>query len=148
MTCSFNNRELTAPGGTLLETDFWVLEHSADIQLPGLLILKTRRHLENVSRLSREEAMELGPLIKRAASACQKATGADRIYVLSFGETVRHVHFWLLPRTSAIRESLGYGPSALSSILQYYRQKPADESHSPRVRGAIRRIRSHLGTES
>jgi diadenosine tetraphosphate (Ap4A) HIT family hydrolase len=63
------------------------------------LIVKPHRHVESVAELKAAEAVALGPLLRRLVGAVERALGADRVYVCSFGETVRHVHFHVVPRT-------------------------------------------------
>jgi len=66
------------------------------------LIVKTRRHCESLSKLTREEADSLGPVLRSATDVLERVIVADRIYAVSFNERLRHVHFLLLPRTAAM----------------------------------------------
>jgi diadenosine tetraphosphate (Ap4A) HIT family hydrolase len=62
------------------------------------LILIPRRHVEHLAELSEDEAAGLGPLVVRTSAAIVRALGAERVYACSFGELVRHVHWYLIPR--------------------------------------------------
>jgi diadenosine tetraphosphate (Ap4A) HIT family hydrolase len=95
--------EITAPGGVILDDGRWFISHhTGPFTDPGELILKTRRHCESLSELTREEAQALGLLLRSAALALEQVTGAERIYAVSFNERIRHVHFLLLPRTRSM----------------------------------------------
>ncbi len=42
----------------------------------------------------------MGEILARAAKAIEEAAGAERVYVLSFCEVDRRLHFHLFPRTA------------------------------------------------
>ena len=92
--------DISAPGGVILDDGRWLVSHhTGPFTDPGELIIKTRRHCESLSELTRDEAEALGPLLRSATRALEQVTAAERIYAVSFNERVRHVHFLLLPRT-------------------------------------------------
>jgi diadenosine tetraphosphate (Ap4A) HIT family hydrolase len=92
-----------APGGIIFDNGLWfVSHHTGQFTDPGELILKSRRHCESLSELTREEADALGPVLRSAVRAIERVILAQRIYAVSFNERVRHLHFLLLPRTAAM----------------------------------------------
>jgi diadenosine tetraphosphate (Ap4A) HIT family hydrolase len=92
--------ETSAPGGVVFDDGNWfVSHHTGPYTDPGELIVKTRRHHESLAELSREEGQALGPVLRSAVRAMERVVVAERIYVVSFNERLRHVHFLLLPRT-------------------------------------------------
>jgi diadenosine tetraphosphate (Ap4A) HIT family hydrolase len=101
--CAEMANEISAPGGIILDTGLWfVSHHTGPFTDPGELIIKTRRHCESLAELTREEGESLGPLLRSAVQAMERVIVAERIYVMSFNERLRHVHFLLLPRTRAM----------------------------------------------
>jgi diadenosine tetraphosphate (Ap4A) HIT family hydrolase len=92
--------DVTAPGGVIFDDGRWLVSHhTGSFTDPGELIIKTRRHCESLSELTREEAEALGPVLHSATRALEQVTAAERIYAVSFNERIRHLHFLLLPRT-------------------------------------------------
>lgn len=90
---------IVPPGGIILDDGVWVLSHSiSPVLLRGWLILEPKRHVEHLGELSEAEATALGPLIGRVSSALMRALQAEKVYACSFGELVRHVHWYLIPR--------------------------------------------------
>lgn len=91
------------PGGTIFDDGRWVVTHHpkpyAD---PGELIVKSRRHCESLGELTPDEAAALGPVLRAAVHAIETVVRPERVYAACFGERVRHVHFYLLPRTRAM----------------------------------------------
>ena len=55
-----------------------------------------------MSGLTAEEAASLGPVLRAAVTAIERVVRPDRVYVASYGERVRHVHYFLLPRTGSL----------------------------------------------
>ena len=99
LACDATAGRLQPPGGTIVEESGWLLEHAlSPVPLRGWLILKPRRHVEHLAELEEGEAAALGPLISKVSAAMMSALGAERIYVASFGEIVRHVHIYFVPR--------------------------------------------------
>jgi diadenosine tetraphosphate (Ap4A) HIT family hydrolase len=84
--------------------DAWweVAHHTGAYTDPGELIVKVRRHVESISRLTPEEAASIGPILRAAVAAIERVVRPERVYVASYNERVRHVHFFLLPRTSSL----------------------------------------------
>lgn len=61
-----------------------------------------RRHAESIGTLTASEAESLGPLLRAGVSGIERVVAPERVYTASYNEKVRHVHFYLLPRTSAL----------------------------------------------
>jgi len=94
---------IAAPGGVVFENEWWrVAHHTGAWTDPGELIVKARRHCESLSELTPAEAASLGPVLRAAVTAVERVVQPERVYVASWGERVRHVHFFLLPRTRSL----------------------------------------------
>jgi diadenosine tetraphosphate (Ap4A) HIT family hydrolase len=94
---------ITAPGGVIYDDGLWtVAHHTGPYTDPGELIVKLRRHCESLSGLTEPEAAALGWVLRSAVGAVERVVQPERVYVASYGERVRHVHFFLLPRTTAL----------------------------------------------
>ena len=94
---------IPAPGGVVFQNDWWaVAHHTGPWTDPGELIVKARRHVESLAALTTDEAATLGPVLRAAVAAVERVVRPERVYVASYGERVRHVHFFLLPRTAGL----------------------------------------------
>ena len=94
---------VTAPGGVVYRDEWWeVAHHTGPWSDPGELMVKARRHVESLAALTAAEASALGPVLRAAVAAVERVVRPERLYVASYGERVRHVHFFLLPRTSSL----------------------------------------------
>jgi diadenosine tetraphosphate (Ap4A) HIT family hydrolase len=94
---------ITAPGGPIHDDGLWLVSHHTGPHTdPGELIIQLRRHCESLADLTAGEAAALGPILRAGVAAIERAVRPERTYVASYNERVRHVHFFLLPRTRAL----------------------------------------------
>ena len=94
---------VTAPGGPIYDDGLWLVSHHTGPETdPGELIVQARRHCESLGELTAAEAAALGPVLRAAVGAIERVVRPERTYVATYGERVRHVHFFLLPRTRAL----------------------------------------------
>jgi diadenosine tetraphosphate (Ap4A) HIT family hydrolase len=93
----------SAPGGPIYDDGLWLVSHHLGPYTdPGELIVKLHRHAEALGDLTAAEAASLGPILRAAAGAVDRAIRPERVYVAAFSERVRHVHFYVLPRTASM----------------------------------------------
>lgn len=121
ISCSYTTGKDQSVGGQIYATQHWIVEHAFGMSLPGFLILKTKRHIEEADELHPAEAREMGMVLQKVTSAIRFVTGAQKVYILKFGEGVRHLHFWVFPRTAAVRRQIGIGPKAVALISKQYK---------------------------
>jgi diadenosine tetraphosphate (Ap4A) HIT family hydrolase len=95
------------PGGVIYQDDFW---HVDSVVPPviwrGFLIVKLKRHCEHLAELTPEESAALGPVLRGTCAAVTEALQPAKVYVCSFGDGVKHVHFWVLPRPRKMRPGM------------------------------------------
>jgi diadenosine tetraphosphate (Ap4A) HIT family hydrolase len=84
----------------IVKNDLFTLEKSSECAVPGYLVLRLKGGETSLAELAPETARALGEMLARAAKAIEAAVGAERVYVLSFCEVDRRLHFHLFPRTA------------------------------------------------
>jgi len=77
--------------------ELWRLTTASVSEVAGFSYLEPRRHVPDITQLTGEEAATFGEAIARTSRAIKNATGADRVYVYIFGESVDHLHVHLAP---------------------------------------------------
>ena len=98
--CDVVAGRVTPPGGPIYDDGLWlVTHHTGPFTDPGELIVQVRRHCESLSALTAAEAATLGSVLRASVTAIERVVRPERTYVATYGERVRHVHFFLLPRT-------------------------------------------------
>ncbi|MEV0322380.1 hypothetical protein ACIBKX_28310 [Streptomyces sp. NPDC050658] len=135
------------PGGTLLRTAHWTVEHCVGPLGVGTLIVKPLRHLTGVHELEGGEAVELGPLLEKVTSALRAVFGRDceQVYVCLWSHAGRvpgHIHFVVQPALTRDIERYGdvYGPVLQMAMLEdrVAPEPSAVEEFCGRVRGVLR----------
>jgi len=87
------------PGDTwVLSEDRWFAGVLPGYEAPGWVVCGMRRHGEGPDSMNPVEAAEFGVVVQRVSAAIREATGAERIYLIAFGEHFPHLHFMLVPR--------------------------------------------------
>lgn len=96
---------------TIWENEHWVLRHAAaPAGVAGWLTLYSRRHVRGIVDFTDEEALALGPTLRRIHGALEAASGAPRIYSAAMGESVPHFHIHAVPREADPNPSaVGWG---------------------------------------
>jgi hemoglobin len=116
IACDLTHGRRTLPGGVIVESSRWRVEHCVGPLGVGTLLVKPLRHVESVGLLSSEEAEELGPLLTRASDVVSRLCRPEQVYVCLWSHADRqagHVHFVVQPATSrTISEHGGaHGPA-------------------------------------
>lgn len=99
--CQIQQDLAPAIGGAIYEDELVYATHYAYNKLPmylGYLTVQTRRHAPTFADLTDCEARAIGLLITRLSRALKECVGAERCYVVFFGEVVPHLHILLTAR--------------------------------------------------
>ena len=132
----------------ILRSPLSVLSHMPGIDLPGYLLLAPARHVEDAGGLDREEQGEMALLQSRAVREILTLPEVRKVYVLSFGEAVPHLHYHLFPRTEAMGrdpELLAHGAPDGPKIFERYRERLAVPGLPYRVHALVLRLRTVFG---
>lgn len=91
-----------SPGPFIYEGNYWVVDHAYPTSLKGWLVIVTRRHVEALHDLTREEFQELADIQYRLAKALGSSSAIEKEYMMCFGEAESfhhiHIHFVARPR--------------------------------------------------
>jgi ATP adenylyltransferase len=107
MSCDILAGKRTPPGGVIYEDDYWHVDSVVSPVLwRGFLIVKLKRHCEHLAELTPPEAAALGPVVRTACRALSQVLKPAKVYVCSFGDGVKHIHLWVLPRPPEMRPGM------------------------------------------
>ncbi len=99
--CQIQQGLVPVTGGPVYEDELVYASHYSHDGEPvylGYLIAQTRRHVPTFAELTDAEAQAIGLLVTRLGRALKSSTGAERTYVVFFGEVVPHLHVLLTAR--------------------------------------------------
>ena len=107
LSCDILAGRTPEPGGVIYEDEYWhVGSMIRPVFWPGFVIVKLKRHCEHLSELTPEEAAALGLVLRVTCSAVESVLEPAKVYVCSFGDGVKHIHFWILPRPPGMRPGM------------------------------------------
>ena len=92
-------------GGWVLQDQNWSVGIPHGMEVPGWLTAQIRRHAVGTSALNESEQASLGPLLAKLTTAISEATGAAKVYAVTFGEAFPHWHVLLMARGSEVPEA-------------------------------------------
>jgi diadenosine tetraphosphate (Ap4A) HIT family hydrolase len=99
--CGICELRTTTPAESVVYSDdLWTVMLILDV--PGWLMVAANRHSDDwLWGMSVQEALTLGPLIRRINGAARAEAAAERVHLLGFGEKMQHLHFMLLGRAES-----------------------------------------------
>jgi diadenosine tetraphosphate (Ap4A) HIT family hydrolase len=109
----------------------WRVEHTVGPLGVGTLIVKPLRHVVYVADLTAEEAAELGPVLRTAASVVTELLQPEQVYVCLWshageGGGPGHIHFVIQPVSRALMDRhAAKGPSL--QVAMFQAGEPLDE---------------------
>ena len=115
--CEIVSGSINTPGGIIYEDEYWIVTHSIasnGAPLKGMLILQPKRHCTHLADLKTEEVVNLGLILRNTCKAIDAVFHPIKAYACSFGETVKHVHFMIIPRM----DGMPIGAELLKQILE------------------------------
>lgn len=99
--CDIQQGRESIADGPIYEDELVYAHHAQFGEAPfylGQLVIETKRHTPGFADLTPAEAQAVGLLISRLSSALKVCTGAERVYVVFYGEVTPHLHVYLTAR--------------------------------------------------
>lgn len=147
IACELAGGQRHLPGGRIFRTGHWLVEHCVGPLGPGTLIVKPERHVTSVADLSDDEALELGPLLRRASAVAGQLVKAEQVYNCLWshaGGVSVHIHYVVQPVTSAqMAEFEGHGPRL--QLAMFSRNEAPSESEINRIAERARQMFASTG---
>lgn len=100
-TClSLRNERRISPGPIIYEGKHWVVDHAYPTTHLGWLVILSKRHIEALHELSREEFQELAEIEYKVVQVMHMDRRVEKEYLMCFaeGEGFHHVHFHVVPK--------------------------------------------------
>lgn len=138
--CAFAIGEETPPGGVLVRTDSWMVNHCVGSLGVGTLVIAPTRHVTRVSALTEPEVEELGRLIRRCSQIVEALVTAEQTYVCLWShgpDGPKHLHWVVQPVTKELVEAYaGKRSEELQSAMFEANEHPSKNGSTDAVVGA------------
>jgi diadenosine tetraphosphate (Ap4A) HIT family hydrolase len=130
LTCKSNSgEERISPGPTILEGNYWLVEHTYPVKRLGWMVIVLKRHAEALHELTVEEFTELAQLQAQLTHFLFEELHCQKEYISCFGEAENfaHIHFHVFAKPADLPEELKGGKSF--NLLKVSREEavPAGE---------------------
>ncbi len=98
--CPICEKHENSSESKVFESKSWIV-YSGPLssQVLGYTYLEPKSHVENWGEMTTEELAEIAPLIQRIEQFVKSEIAAERLYVVTISEAVKHLHFHLIPRS-------------------------------------------------
>lgn len=146
LACDLTAGRTPLPGGEILRSGHWTVEHCVGALGVGTLIVKPQRHVLRFAELTPDETAEFGPLLQRVSAAVLAETGADQTYVCEWshaGWEPGHIHFVVQPAWNSQRETYAR-PGPFLQVALFAEAAPPD---ADAVSAFCDRMRARLASE-
>ncbi len=106
--CALVAGRQVVPGGILYQDESWYVCHcpptrGGTFPLPGMLVMATTSHVEDLGGLSTQAARRKGMVEKFAVQVIQGSLAVDTVYLFPTDENSVHVHAYLIPKYEVLR---------------------------------------------
>jgi diadenosine tetraphosphate (Ap4A) HIT family hydrolase len=110
------------PGPFIYEGQYWLVDHAYPVALKGWLVLLTKRHVEALHELSKEELHELADIQYLLAQALAANASIEKEYMMCFAEAehFQHIHIHFIAKPKDLSSEVK-GPN-IFSLLNVHQQ--------------------------
>lgn len=97
-----------SPGPTIYEGKHWLVEHTYPNRLKGWLVIVSKRHVEALHELTKDEFMEFGEICEMTTKILHSTLYCKKEYCMCFAEVEKfyHIHFHIVPRANDLPDEL------------------------------------------
>lgn len=129
--CNLANGTENLIGGLIAQTQFWRVEHCMGCLGVGTLIVKPKRHVIHVWKLSTAEAREMGLVLKETSRVVKMIADCNQTYVCLWshaGWKPVHIHYVIQPAYNSQQEQFtNPGPSLQQEMFAQNNPLPVSE---------------------
>lgn len=109
LTClNLSGKQRISPGPYIYQGTHWVVDHAYPTTHLGWLVILSKRHIEALHELSREEFQELAEIEYKLVQTMHIDGSVEKEYMMCFaeGEGFQHVHIHIVPKPTDLPAEL------------------------------------------
>jgi diadenosine tetraphosphate (Ap4A) HIT family hydrolase len=104
--CLICQQEDAPEANVVWRDDLFACEITPGFEVPGWIVVRVRRHTIGWPGLDDAELAAVGRRIADTVAASSEVSGAEKVYVLTFGEAFPHFHALVAPRGEEVPPEL------------------------------------------
>ena len=117
--CAYANHEFTLPCGMAYENENFTLSQDWELPILGFFIVSPKRHIEKLEELTKLERDEMFDILDKTIKILRKNNICDRFEIIFEEKENRHLHVWIMPRHSWMKEICDDIIDNIGDILNY-----------------------------
>ncbi len=121
--CKIAKKIIECPGGIIFETNNFILNQDYEIPIESFFIISSKKHIQSVVDLSKEELKELILLIYQVRKAMKELFDIKKTSIFQ-DENASHFHVWIFPELEWMSK-IGRGIEFIPLIIEYSKKHPA-----------------------
>lgn len=117
------------PDSLILASDAaWITYVHPSLADAGCVWVQTRQHVHGIWSMNEEQSSTMGTVMARAAEALRRSRGAERVYMVSFGENHPHMHALLVARPPGEGHGSLRGTALVETVLRQMGESSLDRA--------------------
>lgn len=126
MSCAIAKGELELPGGLIFEDEYITIGADTEIPLNGFIIIATKRHVNSISELSKNERYDLIDYIAKMIKALKELNIIEEVTIVQ-EERANHLHVWIFPCHKEYEKKFGKGVGSIKDICKYIKDNATND---------------------
>ncbi len=97
---SISGEKRISPGPIIYEGKYWIVDHAYPVGLKGWLVIVSKRHVESLHELTKEEFHEFADLLEKTTKILFQTLDCEKEYAMCLAEAehFNHIHFHIVPK--------------------------------------------------
>ena len=142
--CAYANYEFSLPCGLAYDDENFIISQDWELPIEGFMILSPKRHVENLSELTKNEKNMMIDLIDKTIRIMKDNDICDKFDVIFEEKENRHFHVWILPRHKWMSEMFSDVTGNLLALFNYAKNNFHNEETYKKIKSITEIIKTNM----
>ena len=134
-SCHDLTNKFSVADGDIYQNDLVTLTQDWELPIEGFFVIATKRHVEFMSELTKEEMNEVFTVTNKTIALMREVYPGIRYNVLFEEKENNHFHVWLMPRHDWMFEIAGGNPTKnISAVFKHAKSNFINKETTERIR--------------
>ena len=140
--CAIVNNQLPSYPFVVWENENFVVVQDFELPIKGMMIISTKRHIESIVDLTKEESSQLIKIIRSITSLEKNICKCDEVTIVQEQKKGYHFHVWILPTLPWMKEKFGKVLKNIKDIQEYAKRNFRDEKSLAEIAKVCKLLKS------